>query len=47
VAPVTEVDARTVNGARIGPVTARIRERYDAVLRGRDEEFAGFVTPLG
>jgi branched-chain amino acid aminotransferase len=46
VAPVTEVDARTVNGARIGPVTARIRERYDAVLRGRDEEFAGFVTPL-
>ena len=47
VAPVTEVDARTVNGASIGPVTARIRERYDSVLRGRDEEFASFVTRLG
>ena len=47
VAPVTEVDARVVNGSRIGPVTARIRERYDAVLRGRDEEFASFVTRLG
>jgi branched-chain amino acid aminotransferase len=47
VAPVTEVDARTVNGSRVGPVTARIRERYDAVLRGRDQEFAHFVTPLG
>ena len=46
VAPVTEVDARAVNGSRIGPVTARIRERYDAVLRGRDAEFAHFVTPL-
>jgi branched-chain amino acid aminotransferase len=47
IAPVIEVDARVVNGAGVGPVTARLRERYLAVLRGEDEEFARFITPLG
>jgi branched-chain amino acid aminotransferase len=46
VAPVKEVDARMVNGSRVGPVTERIRERYLAVLRGEDAEFSDFVTPL-
>jgi branched-chain amino acid aminotransferase len=46
VAPVKEVDARMVNGSRIGPVTERIRERYLAVLRGEDAESAEFVTLL-
>jgi hypothetical protein len=35
-----------VNGSCVGPVTARIRQRYEAVLRGEDAEFAHFVTPL-
>lgn len=47
ITPVIEVDARVVNGASVGPVTARIRERYEAVLRGADPGFAHFVTPLG
>jgi branched-chain amino acid aminotransferase len=46
VAPVIEVDARVVNGGRVGAVTERIRERYLAVLRGEDEEYARFVTRL-
>ena len=47
IAPVIEVDARVVNGAAVGPLTARLRERYLAVLRGEDDEFSRFVTPLG
>jgi branched-subunit amino acid aminotransferase/4-amino-4-deoxychorismate lyase len=47
IAPVIEVDARAVNGRNVGEVTARLRERYLAVLRGDDREFAHFVTPLG
>jgi branched-chain amino acid aminotransferase len=47
IAPVTEVDARVVNGAAVGPLTAQLRERYLAVLRGEDDEFSRFVTPLG
>ena len=47
VAPVTEVDARTVNGCRVGPITERIRERYLAVLRGEDAYYRRFVTRLG
>ena len=46
VAPVIEVDARVVNGSSVGPVTARIRERYEAVLRGEDPEYERFVTRL-
>ena len=46
VAPVKEVDARMVNGCRIGPVTETIRERYEAVLRGQDPDYREFVTPL-
>jgi branched-chain amino acid aminotransferase len=46
VTPVIEVDARVVNGGAAGPVTARVRERYQAVLRGEDDEFSHFVTPL-
>ncbi len=46
VAPVVEVDARVVNGCSIGPVTARIRERYLAVLRGEDPDYERFVTRL-
>ena len=46
VAPVVEVDARIVNGASVGPVTARIRETYHAVLRGEDELCGKLVTPL-
>jgi len=47
IAPVVEVDARVVNGASVGPLTARLRQRYLAVLRGEDAEFSSFVTPLG
>ena len=46
VAPVVEVDARVVNGSCVGPVTARIRERYEAVLRGRAPGYGAFVTRL-
>ena len=46
IAPVIEVDARVVNGAGVGPVTARIRETYLAVLRGEDESCGRLVTPL-
>jgi branched-chain amino acid aminotransferase len=46
VTPVIEVDARIVNGRGIGPVTARIREKYLAVLRGEDEDYKQFTTTL-
>jgi branched-chain amino acid aminotransferase len=46
IAPVIEVDARVVNGSSIGPVTAAVRERYLAVLRGEDEAYDHFVTRL-
>ncbi|HTX67727.1 MAG TPA: aminotransferase class IV [Thermoleophilia bacterium] len=46
IAPVVEVDARVVNGASPGPVTTRLRARYQVVLRGEDDEFAHLVTPL-
>ena len=45
-APVIEVDARDVNSRRVGAVTARIRERHLAVLRGEDPDYERLVTRL-
>jgi len=46
IAPVIEVDARVVNGRGVGPITAAVRERYLAALRGEDEAYEHFVTRL-
>ena len=46
VAPVIEVDARIVNGRSVGPVTAKIREKYHTVLKGEDEAYKQFITRL-
>jgi branched-chain amino acid aminotransferase len=46
VTPVIEVDARVVNGRGVGPVTASIRDKYLAVLRGEDEDREQFTTTL-
>jgi branched-chain amino acid aminotransferase len=46
IAPVIEVDARIVNGSTVGPVTAKIREKYLAVLKGEDKAYGQFITRL-
>lgn len=44
--PVIEVDRRKVGGGGIGPITARLKDRYFAIVRGRVPEYRSWLTPI-
>jgi branched-chain amino acid aminotransferase len=46
ITPVREVDGRAVGEGAIGPVTARVRDAYDAAVHGRDERFARWLDVI-
>jgi branched-chain amino acid aminotransferase len=38
--PVREIDRRTVGNGKIGPITKRLRTKFEAVVHGKDENFS-------
>ncbi len=44
--PVIEVDRRIVGGGKVGPITARLKDRYFDIVRGRVPEYRHWVTPI-
>jgi branched-chain amino acid aminotransferase len=38
--PVREIDWRTVGNGKIGPITKRLRTKFEAVVHGKDENFS-------
>lgn len=46
VTPVRSVDRRPVGSGGIGPITTRLAERFEAVIRGRVPERADWLTPV-
>ena len=46
VTPVRSVDRRTVGDGAIGPVTKRLSEHFESVVRGRVTERADWLTPV-
>jgi branched-chain amino acid aminotransferase len=46
VTPVHSVDRRTVGEEGIGPITKRISDHFEAVVRGRVPERAAWLTPV-
>jgi len=44
--PVLSVDRFPVGGGRVGKVTRRLWDAYEAVVRGRDKARAGWLTPV-
>jgi branched-chain amino acid aminotransferase len=45
VTAVTRVDHRPIGGGHIGPLTRRLRERFFAVVRGRDARYRKWCAP--
>jgi len=46
VTPVRSVDRRTVGGGLVGPITRRLSERFEAVVRGRVPARGHWLTPV-
>ena len=47
IAPVTEVDGRTIGGGGLGPVTRELQDAYLKVVRGETDEWQEWLTPVG
>lgn len=47
IAPVCEIDARTVGEKRRGPITKKIAKRFDAIFKGTDPSSWRYLTKLG
>ncbi len=46
VTPVLEVDGRAIGTGGIGPITAKLQEKYFNIVRGEEERYAHWLTPL-
>ena len=47
IAPVTEVDGRTIGGGGLGPVTRELQDAYLSVVRGETDSWQEWLTPVG
>lgn len=47
VTPVREVDGRQIGEGRPGPVTQALQRQYAAVVRGEDDRYRHWLTPIG
>jgi branched-chain amino acid aminotransferase len=45
-APVVELDHRPIGGGRVGPISREIHDTYFAAVRGKDERFRHWLTPI-
>ncbi len=46
ISPVTSVDHRAIGDGRIGPITGRIKDVYFRAVRGEEERYRAWVTPV-
>ncbi len=46
ISPITSVDRRLVGTGKIGPVTRELQRRYFAAVRGEDDVFMPWLTPV-
>jgi branched-chain amino acid aminotransferase len=47
IAPVVEIDARKIGNGQAGPVTSKIRDRYQKILHGNDSKYRHYITLVG
>jgi branched-chain amino acid aminotransferase len=47
IAPITEIDARVVGGGATGPLTQKIRDAYQALLKGEGQGKSAYLTVVG
>ncbi|HEY9680678.1 MAG TPA: branched-chain amino acid transaminase [Drouetiella sp.] len=46
IGPITEIDRRPVGNGKVGPVSAKLRDRYISICRGEDAKYAHWLTPV-
>ncbi|HZY42366.1 MAG TPA: aminotransferase class IV, partial [Anaerolineae bacterium] len=41
-----EIDFRTIGSGKMGPITRRIQQAYQAAIHGREPKYLGWLTPV-
>ena len=44
--PITGLDGRTIGDGTPGPVTRKLQATFDDIVRGRNDAFAHWLTPV-
>jgi branched-chain amino acid aminotransferase len=47
ISPIMSFDQYDVGDGKLGPITAKLEQLFDDILRGRSEEYRHWVTPVG
>lgn len=46
ITPVIEIDHRSIGDGKVGPVTGRLADSYVDIIRGKNEKYGGWCTPV-
>ncbi len=46
ITPIRELDGRAIGAGRPGPITGELQERFFSIVRGGDERYGGWLTPI-
>ena len=46
VTPITRLDHRKIGEGKVGQVTRKIKEKYEAVVRAKEEKYKKWLTPV-
>lgn len=46
ITPILSIDKRPVNDGKVGPITKKLKEKYENVVRGREPKYKGWLTPV-
>jgi branched-chain amino acid aminotransferase len=46
VTPVREIDGRTIGEGQPGPLTQALQQQYAAIVRGQDDQYRHWLTPV-
>lgn len=44
--PIAEIDRRTIGDGEIGPITMKLQKLYDDVIRGNNQKYISWCTPV-
>ena len=46
ITPVVEIDRRVIGDGNVGPVTRRLANTYVDIIKGKDERYSSWCTPV-
>jgi branched-chain amino acid aminotransferase len=46
IGPITHIDKREIGNAKVGPMSAKLRDKYISICRGEEPKYSDWLTPV-